>query len=245
MSENRKIGDAAPARHSPPADGVHKETAELREQLLERGRQADEQAMRHRLAGEELQHRARNTMALVRAAFKRTIDTGRSLEEIEMHFCGRLDVLAFYMLPRSGQWDAAVDVQNIIREELRNFQFGDAPGIMIKGPDVALAQQQAQSFALAVHELATNALKFGALSVPGAALNVSWKRRTDHLKLLWAETGVPIVVSAPFPKGFGQEFIEEALPYQTGAITQFEIRPGGVRCSIELPLSPPYIDGGF
>jgi two-component sensor histidine kinase len=159
-----------------------------------------------------------------------------------MHFCGRLDVLAHYMLPHSGRWDATVDLENVIRDELRNFQFGDAPGIAIAGPDTALSLEQAQSFALMIHELTTNALKFGALSVQNAQLSVTWELHDGCLKLVWAETGVPIVVSAPVHRGFGLEFIEEALPYQIGAITQFERRPGGVVCTIELQLAQPQAD---
>lgn len=211
--------------------------AELRIQLEACRAQATEQERAHKLATEELHHRARNTVALVRSVFRRTLATGKSLDEVEMHFCGRLDVLAHYMLPRSGQRGAAVDLEDIVREELRNFQFGDAPGITIKGPAVALSSEQAQSIALAVHELATNALKFGALRLEGAALSVTWRLRGGQLKLRWEETAVPVVVSAPVSAGFGQEYISQALPYQVGAITHLEVKPGGVLCTIELPLA--------
>lgn len=217
-------------------ESVRAESAKLRDQLTQAELHSSEQARRHALAGEELQHRARNTMALVRSAFQRTVETGRSLEEIEMHFCGRLDVLTHYMLPRTGQLDATIDVENIIRNELRSFEFGDAPGIAIKGPHASLSLNQAQPFALMIHELATNALKFGALCVPNATLSVTWSLHDQCLKLTWAETGVPIVVSAPLAKGFGQEYIEEALPYQLGAITQFVRQPGGILCTVQLHL---------
>jgi len=218
------------------------EVAELRRELASCSQHKLEQAKQHRLAGEEIQHRARNTMALVRSAFRRTIEIGRSLEDVEMHFCGRLDVLARYMLPRSDRWNATVDVENIIREELRSFEFGDAPGIGIEGPPAGLSLEQTQSFALMIHELATNALKFGALSVPNAVLSVTWDIRDGWLKLVWAEAGVPIVLSAPLPRGFGQELIEEAIPYQIGAVTQFEHKPGGICCTIEVQLPPQAVN---
>ena len=208
--------------------------------------QADEDARRFKLADEQLQHRARNTIALVRSAFRRTAETGQSLEDVEMHFCGRLDVLARYMLPHSGKADAKVDVENLIRDELRNFEFGEAPGISIKGPSAELSLDQAQPFALMIHELVTNALKFGALTgLKDAALEVTWSLDDNHLTLVWAETGVPMVMSAPVHRGFGREYIEEALPYQVGASTRFELRPGGVVCAIELPLATadPFVNG--
>jgi len=122
-----------------------------------------------------------------------------------------------------------------VREELQAFAYGYGPGITIEGPSVALSLDQVQPFALAIHELVTNALKFGALVVAGATLSVTWTVAEDRLYLVWAETGVPMIASAPFHKGFGREFIEDALPYQTGADIRLELRPGGVRWWISLP----------
>lgn len=246
MTGDRASGSAkAPSTSDTDLENVRADAARLRRQLVKCRRHADEQARCHTLDRDELQHRARNTIALIRSAFRRTVETGLSLEDVEMHFCGRLDVLAHYMLPHSGRRGAMVDVQDLIRNELRNFQFGDAPGITINGNDAALSLEQAQPFALMIHELATNALKYGALSRPNAALSVSWEIDDGRLKLVWAETGVPLVLPAPVPRGFGQEFIEEALPYQTGATTRFERKPGGVRCTIELPLAGSHQDHSF
>lgn len=195
-----------------------------------REHQKREAALRH-----ELQRRVRNTLALVRSVFARTVQTGQSLEDIDSHFRGRLDVLASYQGPSlGGRHD--LDFEWILRDQLNEFQFGDIPGITIDGPDVRINADQAQPLALAIHELVTNALKFGALSVKEATLSITWDIADDVLQLVWAEAGVPDVLASPSRTGFSRQFIEEALPYQTGAETRFELRPGGLLCLIHLPL---------
>jgi two-component sensor histidine kinase len=221
------------------AQSVEPEVAALRRQLDEERRQAREASQQQAFLLAELQRRVRNTSALVRSAFERTIETGESLEEVESHFSGRLSVLTRYQLPLVFEAAGHVDLQCLIRDELQEFTFGEHDGITIEGPDVHLPPNQVQALALAIHELVTNALKFGALSIDKAALRVSWSLSGDHIELTWSETGVPVVSSAPLHSGFGREFIEEALPYQIGAITSFELRPGGVQCRISLPLAPP------
>lgn len=186
---------------------------------------------------DELQHRARNTLALVRSVFTRTMESGGSVEEIGMHFRGRLDVIARYQLLRFKGASDTLDLEEIIRHEFQDFQFGDAPGISISGPETQLAAVQVQAFALAVHELVTNSLKFGALAFPHGRIIVSWSRCDDRLELVWSESGVPVLTFAPMRQGFGRQFIEEALPYQIEARTSFEMRPGGIVCRIELPLN--------
>ena len=140
------------------------------------------------------------------------------------------------------------DLENLIRNELQEFRFGDLPNITITGPEVRLPADQVQPVALAIHELVTNALKFGALSVREATLTIGWKSSGKSLDIEWAEAGVPIVASVPVRRGFSRQFIEEALPYQTGAETRFELRPGGILCLISLPRRPDALnkpDGGY
>ena len=91
--------------------------------------------------------------------------------------------------------------------------------------------------ALAVHELATNSVKFGALSGGGGRLAVRWSIAAEEprrLSIEWIETGVAVVAAAPIHSGFGREYIEQALPYQLDATTSFELRPGGLTCRISL-----------
>lgn len=216
-------------------DEVHAEITALRRELNDRAQEASEQAERNVLVEADLQHRARNTMALVRSIFGRTIDTALTLDDVKTHFCGRLDVLARYQLARGLVASGRLDLESILRDELRAFSFGDARGIEISGPAIGVPAHQAQSFALAIHELVTNAVKFGALAFSGANLSITWGPVDRGVELTWRETGVTIISGAPFRKGFGREFIEEGLPYETGASTTFDLQPGGIICTISLP----------
>lgn len=198
-------------------------------------RMPGERREREALLRNELQHRIRNILATVRSVFARTIETGESLEEVDRHFRARLEVIARHAFPRGG----ADDLERLVRDELHGFRFGYDDSITVDGPDAALATDEVLPLALAIHELVTNALKFGALSIPGGALRVGWNADGGALTLTWEESGVAIVGLAPQRRGFGREYIEEALPYQIGAETRFAMRPGGVLCTIHLPARAP------
>ena len=92
---------------------------------------------------------------------------------------------------------------------------------------------------LAIHELTTNAVKFGALS-SGGTIIIKWSlggsKIAPMLHFGWKEAGVSLLSAAPRPQGFGQDLIEQAIPYQLGATTSFEFKPGGLECAIEVPL---------
>ncbi|WP_198350639.1 sensor histidine kinase [Sphingomonas prati] len=208
----------------------------LREEIAARDLRDAETARHHAQVLSELQHRVRNTAALVRAVFETTIATAENLEEVERHFCGRLSVLLRYQLPRSLGSRGDVDLEQLLRDELQQFDFGSAPGITIAGPAVNLPLEQAQPFGLAIHELVTNALKFGALATDGAKLKIRWVMSGQRLDLTWSESGVMGLSEEPLHKGFGREFIEDGLPYQIGAETSFVLRPDGIVCRIAWPI---------
>lgn len=119
------------------------------------------------------------------------------------------------------------------------------PKVTLKGPQkVRLRSSTVQTLALALHELATNALKYGALGAPDGELSISWHvvRRPDgerRLRVEWNERGLAVPPSdeAVSRRGYGPELIERALPYQLDAETRYELGAGGVRCSISLPIS--------
>ena len=127
----------------------------------------------------------------------------------------------------------------MLRDELA-WQGGDERRVQIAGPAVPLGEKAAEALGLALHELATNAVKYGALASPRGRLAVRWQVHAggEHprLTLEWHETGVPVTDMAPRHSGFGRELIEHGLPYDLGATTGLEFRPGGIRCVIEVPL---------
>jgi two-component sensor histidine kinase len=118
---------------------------------------------------------------------------------------------------------------------------GAADGrVSLEGPEVSLPRRALQTVALAVHELAANALRHGALRTRRGRVAVRWEISSDErerlLVLEWLETGGPRRRAGPARRGFGRELIERALPYELEARTSLVIGAGGVRCRIELPL---------
>lgn len=185
----------------------------------------------------ELQHRVRNVLAVVRSIYRRSRESGASHEEFAEHFEGRLTAVARYQAHVDETEPGGIEVEDMVRDELLETRCLDRPDCTIAGPPIRLWQKPAELMGLAIHELATNSIKFGALA-QGAALNVGWSFDTDQrvLRFRWKESGVSVAGFAPRPSGFGRQLIEEALPYQLGATTSFDLRPGGLDCSIVLSL---------
>lgn len=195
---------------------------------------------RERALSYELQHRVRNMLAVIRSIYRRSRESGASQEEFAEHFEGRLNAVARYQ-SYIDEFGSGVDLEDIVRNELLESRCLDGPNCSIGGPTVRLRHQSAELIGLAIHELTTNAIKFGSLAHNGR-LNVQWSIEdidsSATLQLRWQETGVSVASTAPRPSGFGRQLIEEALPYQLGAKTSFVLRPGGVECTILLPLEP-------
>lgn len=190
-----------------------------------------------RLMG-ELQYRLKNVMAVVRSLSKRTLETSDSLEGYAAHFDGRLGALARIQSVMARRLDRGVDVEEIIREELLQHAAYSSDQVRVAGPSVQLNGKPAEYLALVLHELAVNAIKFGALSTPKGRITASWTVQTSSpaLRLEWTERGVPVLATKPARRGFGCELIEQGLPYQLGAQTSFKLAPGGLRCALTIPL---------
>ena len=191
----------------------------------------------------ELQHRTRNLLAVVQAIASRTLKKSATLESFGGEFEGRLGALSRVqsLLARVDQ--DAIDLHDLVRTELEAHGDGalEAGKVTIRGPPVALPANAAQAFGLAVHELATNALKYGALAQAEGTLSITWDlaKNKNELRVVleWLERGVRIQPGGP-PKrrGYGTELIQRALPYQLNAETALEFAEDGVRCSIAVPV---------
>jgi PAS domain S-box-containing protein len=189
----------------------------------------------------ELQHRARNILLVIRSVFVRTAEATHDRADMIDHFRGRLDALARTQVSVTRHPDGTADLESLIWDELISVGAADEAQVSLSGPDVALSLSHAEAIGLALHELTTNALKFGALRGAGH-IEIRWHVDADHngqrvLDLTWTESGVPAVSATPSRGGFGREWIEEALPYRHGATTSLVVRGGGVCCSIRLPLA--------
>jgi PAS domain S-box-containing protein len=194
----------------------------------------------------ELQHRTRNLMGVVRATASRTLESSASLADFENRFETRIDALARVqgLLSRLDEHDR-VGFDELLRSEL-DAMGARAGAVTLDGPEgVKLRSGGVQTLAMAIHELATNAQKYGALCQPGAHLSIRWRYvlqgegGTPWLHVEWTETGVtmPEENAAPARSGQGRDLIEHALPYQLKAKTTFVLGPDGVRCTLSLPVS--------
>lgn len=195
----------------------------------------------------ELQHRTRNLIGIVRSMADRTLSASASLEEFEPVFRDRLALLARVqgLLSRLSDGER-VTLDTLIRSELGAIgAFDGAPDrIVLNGSqDARLRSRTLQTFSMALHELATNAAKHGALSHDTGRLTISWREQVDPvsgevwLHVDWRETGMHglMPVQTSVGGGQGRELIERALPYQLGARTTFDITPDGVHCTIAMP----------
>jgi two-component system CheB/CheR fusion protein len=196
---------------------------------------------RQKMLMAELQHRVKNILAVTRSIFTRTFAAGNSLEEVADHFTGRLNALARAQTVVARTPEGSVDLEELVRDELLSLGIGDGPNLTIDGPPVRLRQKAVDSMGLAIHELATNAVKYGAFASRKGSLKIVWsvqdKGGGARLSLEWQESGVALLATNPSRRGFGRELIEQALPYQLGATTALDFLPGGVRCSINTPLA--------
>lgn len=195
-----------------------------------------------RLLIAELQHRTRNLMAVVSSIARQTLRSAASLDDFGQRFADRLDALgrAQGLLSRGER--AAVALGELVRAELAALGAEpDNERIEIAGPELGLSPRAVQSLALALHELATNALKYGALKYETGRLSITWsaseRNGLRYADLRWSESGVPLPEDgAAAEPGFGRRLIERGLAYDLGAETEFRFAKDGVRCRIVLPV---------
>jgi PAS domain S-box-containing protein len=183
----------------------------------------------------ELHHRSRNLMSVIASVARRTLALSSSLEEFEESFTTRLAALARVQGLVTGADRREADLRDIIEAEIAAHGAGVGDRVQIKGPPITLRDRAAETLALSLHELATNALKYGALAGDSGRLTVEWSRRGDSLLIEWTEGGIT-VKPGPRRRGYGTELIEVALPHALGAETKLELKESGLHCVIEIPL---------
>jgi PAS domain S-box-containing protein len=194
-------------------------------------RKADEERLR--LLAREVDHRANNLLAVVQGTV--ALSEAENPAALKSVITGRVNALArAHQLLAQARWEGA-DLRRLVEEELLAFSLGDEDRTRIHGPAVSLAPAAAQSVAMALHELATNAAKYGALSAQNGRVEVSWRRAPDGaLGISWRETGGP-PVRKPSRKGLGTTLLQRALAGPIGGKTVMEWRGEGLRCELTLP----------
>ncbi|MEG3084577.1 PAS domain S-box protein [Sphingomonas sp. PB2P12] len=205
-----------------------------------------EWAERQNVLVAELQHRTRNLIALVRSTADKTARSSTDLADFRIRFRDRLEALARVqgLLSRLTDVDR-VTFDDLIRPELSAMN-DTLDRVTLDGPpSIRLRSSTVQTLAMALHELATNAVKYGALGQSAAHLAVTWSLEAagadgrPWLHVDWLESGVTMPADAAASRGTGQgrELIERALPYQLGARTSYVLGPDGVHCTISIPVS--------
>jgi PAS domain S-box-containing protein len=193
-----------------------------------------------RLLLRELTHRSKNLLAVIQAMARQTANHAGSIDSFLHQFGARLQALAAShdLLVRESWYGASLN--ELVRSQLSAYIANDGKQIAIDGPPVALKPEAAQNLGLALHELAVNAARFGALSVPSGRVSITWDRHENSggqsLVLDWREELGPKVKSRR-KKGFGSMVIERNLARALDAEVTLDFDPDGLRCHIVIPAS--------
>ena len=195
---------------------------------------------RQDLLSREVDHRARNALAVVQSIVRLT--HASSVDGYVAAVEGRIKALArAHALLSDSRWHGA-DLDALVAEELAPYRLIEAEKVKISGPKVSLLPHMAQGLALALHEMATNAAKHGALSSMAGKVSVTWQAQPESLVLQWIETGGPRIVPPP-ARSFGLNVIRASIENQLGGKATFDWAPEGVRCTLSIPRRETTIPG--
>lgn len=197
-------------------------------------------AEHQRLLIDELNHRVKNTLATVQSISAQTLRTADTKEDARDALERRLLALsrAHDVLTRES-WDGA-DLVEVIEKALEPYQISGENRLRITGPHVRVTPRMSLALAMAMHELATNAVKYGALANKTGTIDVSWNvtngTAPPRLALRWTETGGPPVVP-PRRRGFGSRLIERSLANDLDGQVEIAFAPTGVVCTVDAPVA--------
>jgi PAS domain S-box-containing protein len=202
--------------------------------VTERKRAEEQQ----RVLVSELDHRVKNTLATVSAIVSHTLNASSSMADFATALDGRVQSMArTHELLSANRWHG-ISVAELVRREVAPYATTD--NTEINGPEVTLRAEAGQAMAMVLHELATNAAKYGALSTHNGRVSINWEQRLNghprsHLVLEWREFGGPSVIT-PGKPGYGTRTIRDLIPYELRGRVDLAFTPEGVQCSVELPV---------
>jgi len=199
---------------------------------------AEQNSIRNSLT-RELNHRVKNTLANVLSIATLTRRRATSLDDYADALDGRIRALsATHDLLTQSEW-STTPIASVVTAELAPYTRPEDGVLQIKGPAVELAPNDALSLGLALHELATNASKFGALSTQGGCVRIEWMRLRDDLAQVdWSESGGPEVAPRR-ARGFGTDLIEKIVAHELKHPVELVFAPEGVRCTLRVPVRAP------
>jgi two-component sensor histidine kinase len=187
----------------------------------------------------ELSHRSKNLLAVVQAMVRRAAAFASDVDTFEENFSGRLQGLArSHELLVAQHWQGA-PLDHLVRSQLEFADRGESQTVTAVGPTILLSPAATQNIGMALHELATNAVKYGALSLAGGSISVSWALESGSggqtLVLRWQEHSAAQVVPSD-RKGFGRSVLEEIVPRSLGGTAHLVVGEDGVSWELQAPL---------
>lgn len=185
------------------------------------------------LLAREVDHRARNALAVVHAIVR--LSRASSMEGYIEAVEGRIRALAqTHALLSQSRWQGA-NILQLVEEEIAPFRTGQGVKVQMKGSSLVLPAEKAQIVALALHELATNAAKYGALSCSSGRVEIDWRLEGGRLIMTWLESGGP-KVELPVRQGFGSKIMNASIKQQIGGDVVFDWQPRGLACTLSIPF---------
>ena len=187
----------------------------------------------------ELDHRVKNVLATVQAVAAHTMDASSSMEHFVAALDGRIRSMgATHEILSHRRW-LGIPLAELVQRELAPYATGS--NAEIGGPEVMLSAEAGQTMGMVLHELVTNAAKYGALSAPSGRVSIRWHlpvnvSASDRLVFNWRETDGPLVV-APCESSYGMHLVRELIPYELGGTVDYVLSPEGAQCQMDIPLA--------
>jgi PAS domain S-box-containing protein len=195
---------------------------------------------REKILAGEVDHRAKNLLALVQAAVQLT--DADTVKDFKAAIEGRIQALSnAHSLLAQSRW-AGVDLHSLIMEEFAPYRAAETLRADISGPTLVLEPKSAQSMAMVLHELTTNAVKYGALSVPSGRLRVEWSHGEAEIVIRWSEADGP-PVKPPSHQGFGTRLVGPLVQTGLEGKLRYDWNPDGFACEIVIPVA--HIEGSL
>lgn len=228
-------------RHLAPLRDVEDENDQLRQLLVQAGVEAHAHVVAAKLQTVligELHHRVKNMLAIAAAIASQSLREATSTEAAGKTIASRLAALGVsHDLLIRESWTGA-GCRSLIENAILAFQTEGLKQFAITGDNIAVSSGPAVALSMVIHELSTNALKYGALSVPEGRVAITWSvdASVGRFNLEWKESGGP-VVTEPKQRSFGSRFIEQALPGQLQGEARLTFDPTGLVCHVNIPIS--------
>jgi two-component sensor histidine kinase len=186
-------------------------------------------------------HRSKNLLAIIQGVARQTARHSATIADFQKNFGDRLQGLAAsHDLLVEQNW-RSVSLSALVRRQLASFLAADSQRLVVAGPPLDLNPRAAQAIGMALHELSTNAVKYGALSSPAGRVTVSWAKEKladgyANLVLRWVESGGPPVTPSS-NSGFGSEVITRIAPRSISGTAEIEYDRNGIRYTLMAPLA--------